>query len=1086
MRVRVLGPLEVVGDDGRQIGVGGPRLRALLIRLALEAGRPVRGDELVDALWGDAVPGDQANALQSLVSRLRRALPDAGLIASAPGGYRLAIPPDAVDAIRFERLAREGRRALAAGHAADAVGPLREALALWRGPALADADEAPYAAAPAARLAELRLSAREDLYEAELAAGHQTAAMVAELEALAEAQPMRERPLGLLMRARYGAGRQAEALAAYEAYRARLAGELGVDPSPALRELHLAMLRGDAGLTPAPATAQPPPPGNLRASLTSFVGRDEELRLIAKRLADGRLVTLVGPGGAGKTRLATTAAAELAEGCPGGVWLAELAAVVDPDDVPQAVLGALGQRVTGIIDRGLGRHPGASRDAMSLLTDAIPDAPTLLVLDNCEHLVTAAARLADRLLGARPRLRVLATSREPLAITGEALCPVPPLGLPGPGAPAADATGSPAVRLFADRAAAVRPGFAVDEASTAAVAEICRRLDGLPLAIELAAARLRTLTPGQLAARLDDRFRLLTGGSRTAMPRHQTLRAVVDWSWGLLTDEERDLAARLAVFAGGATPSSVEGVTGLSADEALELLSSLADKSLLHIAEGDEEPRFRMLETLREYGLERLAEQGRTRQVRDAHAAYFVRLAETAEPHLRGPGQLPWVDRLIAERDNLLATLHHAVAVRDAATATRLAAALGLFWTMRGNHAEAANWLKLALDIPGEAPRVARVIAMAYFVMNQGAAGEASELLPVTQALGEEADRIDAGDPGAANPVLSVIGPGLAIFDDQHADGLAATARALARPGIDPWARAMLHLLRGAFLENEGEPAGELRELESAAAGFREVGDRWGLAMTLTSLGELYERRGELDRALDTLEEARRLMGELRADPDSDSLRIRLAAIRAQAEDPEAARAELLELAAVAEREGSTFLTVLTHLALGDLCRREGQQAEAARRYAVALSRIDARTFAQPQLNALVRASASMAEPVPKAAAGLLREALDGALGAADMPVAAKVGVAVAAFRAKRGDPADAAVALGAAAALRGMPGSGPDAERLTARLRTRLGEAGYAAAYGRGSALSRQSAFAELGRGLRLAAVGADGQREEDREDPR
>jgi tetratricopeptide (TPR) repeat protein len=332
-----------------------------------------------------------------------------------------------------------------------------------------------------------------------------------------------------------------------------------------------------------------------------------------------------------------------------------------------------------------------------------------------------------------------------------------------------------------------------------------------------------------------------------------------------------------------------------------------------------------------------------------------------------------------------------------------------------------------------------------------------------------------------------VIGPGLAIFDERREDGLAATAGALSRPGIDPWARGMLHLLRGAFLENEGEPAGELRELEAAAAGFREVGDRWGLSMVLTSLGELHERRGELDRAIAALEEARRLMGELRADPDVGRLRIKLAAIRARWDsDPEAARAELLEMAADAEREGSTFMTVLTHLALGDLYRWEGERAEAARRYAVAASRVDSRTFAQPQLTALVRASASMVEPVPETAAGLLRQALDGALGAADMPVAAAVGVAVATFRAERGDPADAAVALGAAAALRGMPGTGPDVERLTARLRTRLGEAGYAAAYGRGNGLPRRSAFAELGRGLRLAPVGADGQREEDREDPR
>ncbi len=1133
MQVRVLGALEVVADQGRTVGVGGPRVRALLVRLALEAGRAVRGETLVAALWGhpDAAgaPGDQANALQSLVSRLRRALPDPGLVVSEGGGYRLAIDPDAVDAARFERLARQGRRALDDGDATRAAGALREALALWRGPALADAADAPFAAAPAARLDELRLAAREDLCEAELsrAAGRRGAAgVLPELEALAAEQPLRERPLALLMRARYAAGRPAEALAAYQDYRARLAEELGVDPSPGLAELHLAVLRGEvrpAAGEPAPdepageAPPAPPPPGNLRAALTSFVGREEELRLIGKRLAEGRLVTLVGPGGSGKTRLANTAAADLVGHYPGGVWLVELASVGDPDDVPRAVLGALGRRVTGLLDRP--RQPGgpgtSTPDTLGRLVEELPDSPTLLLLDNCEHLVTAAARLADQLLGARPRLRVLATSREPLGILGEALCPVPPLALPDAAAGSvpttatpdtagaatdtavAAALAAPAVRLFADRAGAARPGFAVTEANVAAAVEICRRLDGLPLAIELAAARLRTLTPAQLAARLDDRFRLLTGGNRTALPRHQTLRAVVAWSWELLTDAERRLAERLAVFAGGVTPSAAEGVTGVDAGTALDLLASLADRSLLQpvwddeAGTGDEaagEPRFRMLETLREYGWERLAEQGLSRAVRDAHAGYFLALAETAEPHLRGRGQLRWIDRLIAERDNLLAALHHAAGSGDAATAVRLAAALGQFWTIQGDHEEAAGWLRTAIDVPGEAPGEARLRAMSYYLLNRGAAGDPSEFGPIVAAVTREIAEQRTAERDRLHPVLAVIEPGLAVFSERPDRGLTATERALSHP--DPWTRAMLRLMRGALLENNGDPAAQAVELEQAATGFREVGDRWGLSMTLTSLGDLYRRRGELGRARDALEEARRLMDALRTEPDSNNLRIRLAVIRAQQGEAEDARAELLRLAERAERQSAGYLAAFAHLALGDLLRWADRPAEAATHYAAALVHVERRAFAQPQLNALLRTSASLLEPEPDAAARLLDRALSEALDVDDMPVVAAVGVGIAALCVERADAsADpsagreaAAVALGAAAAVRGMPEVGPDIDRLTARLRDGLGEAGYAAAYRGGADLDRPAAIAELR--LRLAPVRPDGEREEHREE--
>uniref|UniRef100_UPI00189206E9 AfsR/SARP family transcriptional regulator n=1 Tax=Catenulispora rubra TaxID=280293 RepID=UPI00189206E9 len=616
--VLILGPLEARAD-GVPIPIGGARLRALLTRLALDPDRSVSIPALVDALWEHEPPDGAANALQSLVSRLRRTFGDPDIVVGTPGGYRLAVPADAVDAQRFETLARQGRGVVAADPAA-ARQLLREALALWRGPALADVADAGFATAPAARLDELRLSALCDRLDTELRLGLHVEALP-ELEALLAEHPLRENIAALLVKALYAAGRQADALAVYERVRATLADQLGIDPSEQLTAVHLAVLRNDPALTPAAAAAgslDDAAPGsgsassaeparrrtNLRARLTSFVGREEEVARIAKMLAASRLVTLVGPGGAGKTRLAGEAAARLLESgtqdadIADGVWLVELAPVTDPSELPQAILTALGQREMRLLRTEA--QVGPARDALTRVTEGLAEQHLVIVLDNCEHLVDAAARAAEHLLEHVPGLRIVATSREPLGIGGENLFPV--LSLPQPTerpelTTPAEALTFPAVRLFADRAAAVRPDFVVADDNVADVVKICRRLDGLPLAIELAAARLRTLPLHAVASRLDDRFRLLTGGSRTAMPRHQTLRAVVAWSWELLSQAERDLAERLSVFPGGITAESASAVH-LGAEDATgdmdaagiaanvdELLFALVDKSLLQPVE---------------------------------------------------------------------------------------------------------------------------------------------------------------------------------------------------------------------------------------------------------------------------------------------------------------------------------------------------------------------------------------------------------------------------------------------------------------------------------------------------------------------
>lgn len=1161
MRIGVLGPLEVA-VGGVPVEIAGGRLRALLVRLALDPGRYVGTALLADDLWGDAAPADPGNALQSLVSRLRRALGRADTLAYGPAGYRLALPPEAVDAVRFERQAHAGREALAAGDAAAARRLLEEALALWRGPALADVADAPFAAAPAHRLEELRLAATEDRIEAGLAEGGLTdggpgeggpvgarpGAAVPELEALTTAHPLRERPRALLIRALCAAGRQPEALGAYEEYRALLAEELGTDPSERLRDLHVAVLRGEVpgwggtggregpygtrpggaggsygtraggphrtepgggggAVPPAPDEPAPPVRTNLRAALTSFVGRDGELRRVRALLGGSRLVTLTGPGGAGKTRLATTAAAALLDASPGGVWLVELAPVTGGDDVPFAVLGALGQRETAVLDN---RHL-PPRDVLTRLTETLSAAPTTLVLDNCEHVVSAAAHLADHLLRRCPELRVLATSREPLGIDGEALCPVPPLGLPAPNAQdaqdapdthdapdtqgAPDETAAPAVRLFADRARAARPDFAVGPANAAAVAEICRRLDGLPLAIELAAARLRSLPVEQVAARLDDRFRLLTTGSRTALPRHRTLQAVVAWSWELLDDGERRLAEWLSVFPGGATPESVAGVCGMDVVTALDLLAALADKSLLQMqsaeapqganTEPSAGPRYRMLETLREFGRDRLAEAGELDRVQAAHAAYFLRLAETADPHVRAREQLGWIALLDAEHDNLLAALRHAADAEDAGTAVRLVAALGIYWMILGHHSEAADWLRLALGVPGDPPLEAQAVALGFHLINSATAGHTQ---PSAETIEELMALVARVDPEGGHPMLAVLEPGIAVFTDDDERGLAAIDERLGHP--DPWARALLRMIRAAFRENRGYAQGLEEDLEAAAAGFREVGDRWGLAMALHQLAEYRALLGDTERARSGFGEALGLMREVHAADDVGQLRARLAQLEAAQGRTEAARAELHRVLRAAVRDGRSHVAALCRDVLGDLARWAGEWDEAARWYEEALATLQRGGVAVPQIEAIVRTGRGLLACARGDLAGARDELATGlgiAIGVKDMPVVAMVGVGVAALAAEQGqeeqgrveergqeegrgqgtDPvvrttgaARAAELLGAADAVRGVGDVAlPDAAGLAARLRRGLG-AEFEPARARGTALKQGDAI--------------------------
>ncbi len=919
----MLGPLEVRTDDGGLAEVPGARLRGLLIALALRPGHVVPKAALVDWIWGEHPPAEASNALQRLVSRLRKALP-AGVVEGRPDGYRLTLPADAVDAVRFERLVVAGRART--DDTARRARLLREALDLWRGAAMQDAGPRDSAALDAAvvRLEALRLSATEEWADAEIALGR-GAERVAELTDLVAAHPVRERLVAALMRALAAAGRDSEALLVYQRAREALADALGADPSPELAALHLALLRGELGRG-EPGRGEAGRRTNLRAELTTFVGRDADLAEVRALLAGHRLTTVTGPGGSGKTRLATETARTLLGELPDGAWLVELASLGadgDVGDVARAALTALGLR-----DALLGGAPNAEPTAR--LVAAVREREALLILDNCEHVIESAALFAHRVLGECRRLRILATSREPLGITGEALWPVEPLALPEGGAGPDESASAPAVRLLRDRAAAVRRDLPADARTLATMVRVCRALDGMPLAIELAAARLRTLSVDQLAGRLDDRFRLLTGGSRTALPRHRTLRAAVDWSWELLTGAERTVLRRLSVFAGGASLEAAERVCAGDAVEpqqTLELLTSLTEKSLLR-AEGGAAPRYRMIGTIREYAAHRLAEAGEAESARHAHLAYFTELAETAEPHLRRAGQLRRLATLEAEHDNIGAAMRGALAAGEAPAAMRLAAGAGWYWWLSGRKTEGLELITAATRTPGETTDDVRatVYALVVLFLNSGWGDEhsAAEWIHRAYELSLRSRR--------RHPLLGFVAPLERML--RSPDAFLSAFEPLL-DDEDPWARALARLHLGKMrivLGREGREADAY--LEAALAEFRALGERFGISFALTELADRLAVRGEFAAACAHYERAVAAVTEIGATEDLIGMRARQARLHRLLGDEDAAAAAVAEAQRCAERV--TWPNALAELALvkAELARWDGDTEEARRQLA--------------------------------------------------------------------------------------------------------------------------------------------------------
>jgi predicted ATPase/DNA-binding SARP family transcriptional activator len=703
MQFRLLGALEVALDDDL-LRIASALQRRLLAVLLVQAGSVVSADQLVDVLWGEKPPVDARQSLWTNVARLRRALSGSGggpgpLLTRSPG-YLLDVDPEQVDAGQFEAWAAAASR-LTAQQPREAGDLLDRALALWRGPALQEFAEEPFAATEAARLEELRLAVTEGRFDIDLRVGDEHE-LAARLSAYTQRHPFREQPRAQLMLALYRCGRQAEALEAYRSYQELLDRELGVEPSQPLRDRQTEILRQAPSLdrdlpavevrSDGSSTAQPtrPPPSSasvLPPQLTSFVGREEDLAEAVAALRDSRLVTLTGVGGVGKTRLAMRAAAAVSGHFTDGLSWCELAPVTEPSAVSAAVATALGVRRS------------AESSVVESVVDFLSLRQMLLVLDNCEHLLNGIRPLVESLLRGCPGLVVLATSRVRLAVAGEHVRPVAPLPVPPP-SDRPDPT-TAAVALFVQRARAGRPELQLDQDNLAKIVDICRELDGLPLALELAAARIRSLNPTDLLDRMPTRLDLRSPVDHQA-GRHATLRTVVDWSYELLSPVQRRLFDRLSVFAGGFDLTAVEAVCcggGVERDDIVDLLTALVDASMVTVGSTADRVRYSLLETLRQYGAQHL-DRREADAVRSAHASHYAAFAERADQGLRGPDEARWVSIVDAELDNCRAA--HQAVVETARPDVALQLSRGLRYYMLFRYRdEVVSWGESSLDLPG-------------------------------------------------------------------------------------------------------------------------------------------------------------------------------------------------------------------------------------------------------------------------------------------------------------------------------------------------------------------------------------------------
>jgi predicted ATPase/DNA-binding SARP family transcriptional activator len=1049
----VLGAVAAWTRDGRKVEVRESKVRALLAVLLLNLARPVPAGQLIDDLWGADLPVHPAGALQGKVSRLRQALeagePGSGaLIAFRSSGYLLQAGDDALDERRFANLVN---RAAAAIDLRDRTELLAEALRLWRGPALADFADEQFAQPAIARLAEQRLTALEDQAEARLALGEHSL-LAGELSELVARHPLRERLRAAHMIAVYRSGRPAEAVRSYHELRGKLADDLGLDPGPNLAALYQAMLEQSPALqaVPAPPTLAIRPRTNLPAMLTDLVGRAPAIAELHGLLRERRLVTLTGPGGVGKTRLAIETAAQSAAAFPDGAWLVEMAGpspatALSPADEVLSVLGI----------RNDSPVPPAD-----LLGDALRDSRMLLVLDNCEHLIHQVAKLAARLLQSAPELRVMVTSREPLMISGEVIWAVPPLDLPGPDAgpePAALA-GFSSVRLFTMRAEASAPGFRLNAGNAEAVAGLCRRLDGIPLALELAATRVRTLGVHELLARLDDRFRLLATGHRDAPPRQQTLWGVIDWSWELLTEPERIVLRRLAVMADGCELRAAEAICGEADLDVLALLSRLVDRSLVVIADQPDGPRYRLLESVAAYSLRRLREAGEHRQVLRRHRQFYSDLAERAATRLRGYDQRSWLKALDVEAANLHAALGSAIPDGDTA-ALRMANALAWYWLLSGRLAQARRTLEEALALPGGTASE-RATAVAWHSGFATLAGEPprhggpplNEIDdPGTRALLQWFHAFVASDFGDPSVAEAMLGDAVASF----------------RATGDQWGMAAALSTRAKLAMIRGDNASAQRLAQQSLAIFRELGDRWGQLQAIEWLGAAV---APTDRARATRlhRDGLRMAEELGLWPQAADALSWLGRSALRAGDLGQARELLQRGMRLAAEQSYRPGQVFAELGLGETARKEGK-LDLAETHLHNVLRASQRTESEPDV-ARVAAWSELGfideqRGQPAIARSYHLRSLAAATKLGDPQAVAQALTGLAGVQALGGQAGRAAQLLGAAESARRSAraslssGDSPDAQRITEVTRQALGKAAFDSEFEKGRRLRPEEA---------------------------
>lgn len=863
VRFGLLGPFQVLVDDD-PLTIPSPAERALLTLLLLSPGRVVGATNLIARLWADeSLPRDPANALQLRISKLRRTLAERTLpaVQRIGAGYRLDVDPDATDAEQFA-LGLRAARTMSSDEPDRRLRAYEDVLGLWRGPALADFTSEPWAPAEAARLEEMRLAALAEHAHLAIALGRQ-AEVISDLEPLVSADPTQEAMAGLLMVALYRSGRQADALEVYTRTRRVLDDELGLEPSASLRSLHERVLRQDESLGGAADIVVPPSvtvhdrgrggaasaPSRLPALLSPLIGRAAELEQLRGLVAESRLVTLVGPGGAGKTTLAMAVAPLLTASFRDGAFLARLAPVREPRSVATTTADAIGVSLDGT----------AADEVRARITQYLQPRQALLVVDNCEHVIDAAATLIEEILARCPDVTVLATSREALAVSSEIQVSVGPLATAPEDVLPEDVLDYPASQLFLRRATAMRPGFTLDNADLQALGRVCRALDGMPLALELASARITSMSISEIADRIDQRFSLLTVGARTAEDRQRTLRATVDWSYDLLTELERSVFGRLSVFQGGWTLESAEAVLSdsvMSGADVLHALSRLVEQSLV-VAEPGRTTRYRMLETLREYAAQRLSETEGAPGLQRRHAEYFRDSAVSAATDLRGPGQRQSLRRLRDEHANIRAALTwFSSAEGEQDEALRLAGSLGLFWHL-GRHLEGRDLLRRLLDSPGGSASGRAMALQALSLVERPRACIVHPNAACAQAARESLDIFERegrdSDAALSRVLLAVEG---VKGSDPSMDLLLAEAHRQFRADGDEWGQAVVDFVRMEAALKQGTETEALDLGRRAATAFRRLEDAWGLSAVLYHLGWGLRQFGRYEEAARALEEA--------------------------------------------------------------------------------------------------------------------------------------------------------------------------------------------------------------------------------------